>query len=341
MIYTIFFYKKSHNNTYKQIKTNKMAKSINKFSLTQSYSKMSVWGQILILVLFLLIVIMICNSLFKKGNMNKEGFEQQQTFTNKTKVNDIYDPFYADIYDHLVYNKIKDDYEIGQILNSTKPTRESIILDIGSGTGNHVAALAEKGIKATGLDISSSMINRANKKYPGLNFVQGDAMNSNQFQSQSFTHILCLYHTLYYFKDKAHFFGNAMNWLIPGGSLVIHIVDREMFDPILPAANPLIMLTPQRHAPKRITTSKITFDTFKYESDYQLNRETNQAKAIEKFSNKNTGKTFRRHEHPLYIEPESDILNFAQEAGFIVQGEIDLIKVGYEYNKLIILQKPA
>jgi hypothetical protein len=132
-----------------------------------------------------------------------------------------------------------------------------------------------------------------------------------------------------------------MNWLIPGGSLVIHIVDREMFDPILPAANPLIMLTPQRHAPKRITTSKITFDTFKYESDYQLNRETNQAKAIEKFSNKNTGKTFRRHEHPLYIEPESDILNFAQEAGFIVQGEIDLIKVGYEYNKLIILQKPA
>jgi hypothetical protein len=62
---------------------------------------------------------------------------------------------------------------------------------------------------------------------------------------------------------------------------------------------------------------------------------------VEKFSNKNTGKTFRRNEHPLYIEPESDILNFAQEAGFIVQGEIDLIKVGYEYNKLIIFQKPA
>lgn len=303
--------------------------------------KMSAWGRLLCLVLILLIVIVVCNSVFTKDVFTREGFEQQQTFTSKTRVNDIYDPFYADIYEHLVYNKMKDDYEIGQIVNSTNPTNESIILDIGSGTGNHVASLSEKGIKAVGLDISTSMINQANKKHPGLEFVHGDALNPHQFPSHSFTHILCLYHTLYYFKDKAQFFSNAMNWLMPGGNLVVHMVDREMFDPILPAANPLIMLTPQRHAQKRITQSKITFDTFKYESDYQLNHETNNAKFVEKFSNKKTGKTFRRNEHPLYIEPESDIMNFAQEAGFIVKGEIDLIKVGYEYNKLIIFQKPA
>ena len=77
-----------------------------------------------------------------------------------------------------------------------------------------------------------------------------------------------------------------MNWLQGGGYLVVHIVDREMFDPILQAANPLLMLTPQRHSPKRITTSKITFDKFKYFADYQLDQNTNSAKFIEKFSNR-------------------------------------------------------
>ena len=40
------------------------------------------------------------------------------------------------------------------------------------------------------------------------------------------------------------------------------------------------------------------------------------------------------------MESITDILNLAQNAGFIIQGQIDLVKCAYEYQYLFILQKP-
>lgn len=302
------------------------------------YNKLSSWGKVLIFAVIFLIVVAIFNQ-DKKQKNGMEGFEQKDKFTFKTGA-DIYDKFYSTIYDQLVFSNVKDNYEIGQIINKTHPTQESIILDVGCGTGHHVAALEAQHISAIGVDVSTSMIQKAKENYPHYNFVQGDVMNAIQFKGNSFTHILCLYFTLYYFHDKLTFFKNCMHWLMPGGCLVIHVVDREMFDPIIPPANPLLLLTGQRYADKRITTSKVTFDDFIYKSNFELNDQDNQAKFVERFSNRTTGKPFRRNEHILYMQSEADIIALAQEVGFIVQGEIDLIKSGYEYQKLIILVKP-
>ena len=49
---------------------------------------------------------------------------------------------------------------------------------------------------------------------------------------------------------------------MPGGYLVVHIVDRDMFDPILPPANPLNCFLKNTH--QRITTSKIKFNNMEY-----------------------------------------------------------------------------
>lgn len=40
------------------------------------------------------------------------------------------------------------------------------------------------------------------------------------------------------------------------------------------------------------------------------------------------------------MESQKDILVMAQEAGFILEGQIDLIKAQYEYQYLYILVKP-
>lgn len=305
-------------------------------SISIMYKKTSTWGKVLFIVILLLIVV----GIFRSSKSGKEGFEQTDKFMFKTD-GDVYDDFYSDIYDQLVFSNVKDNYEIGQIVNSTKPTQESIILDVGSGTGHHVGLLNKKGFNAIGLDNSHSMIEKAKENYPEYDFVEGDVLNAMQFQPQSFTHILCLYFTLYYIKDKMHFFNNCMNWLMPGGSLVVHIVDRKMFDPILPPANPLLMLTPQRYAKERITSSNVNFDDFKYSANFELDDSKNSAKFIEKFKNKETGKIFRKQEHKMYMESEADILDMVKKAGFIIQGKVDLIKVGYEYQYLFIFQKPA
>jgi len=305
-------------------------------SITNLYNKSSNWGKILFFVLLLLLVV----AIFKPLQIQKkEGFEQQDSFLLKTN-DELYDNFYAEIYDELVFNNIKDDYEVGEIINKTSVTSQSIILDIGSGTGHHVAKLNEQGFaNVSGVDKSKNMVNKAKSNFPSYKFLLGDVTNSNLFKPSSFTHILCLYFTIYYMQDKNVFFQNCMNWLMPGGYLVLHLVERDNFDPILPPGNPFLLVSPQRYAKERITSTKLIFNDMEYVSNFSLDKNSNKATFEEKFKNADTGKV-RKNEHTLYMEPDSDILTMAQNVGFIVQGKIDLISIAYEYQYLYILIKP-
>ena len=76
-----------------------------------------------------------------------------------------------------------------------------------------------------------------------------------------------------------------------------------------------------------------------YVSNFDYQPDQNMAFFREKFVNKETG-VVRKNEHHLYMETEDAILTMAQNAGFIVQGKIDLIKCHYEYQYLYILVKP-
>ena len=270
---------------------------------------------------------------------NIEGFEQQIGDFILKENDQLYDDFYADTYDHLVYSQAKDVYEIGQIVTNTKPTKDSILLDVGSGTGHHVNLLSTQGFNVTGVDISPAMIKKSKENYPTNNFILGDVIKPDQFKPGSYTHILCLYFSIYYFKDKLQFFKNCMSWLKPGGYLVVHVVNREHFDPILPPGNPLLLVSPQRYAKERITKTKVMFNNMEYVANFNLDVNKNIAHFDEKFTEKNTGKV-RKNKHVLYMEPDKDILTKAQSAGFIYQGQIDLIRSGYEYQFLYIFVKP-
>jgi len=306
-------------------------------SITKIYSKISNFGKILLFIALLLIIVVFFKSV-ELPSFNKEGFQSQEKFLFKTG-EDVYDDFYANIYDYLVFNTIKDAYEIGEIVNQTSPNEASVILDVGCGTGHHVGMVNDKNLKVVGIDISKSMIEEAKKNYPGLNFKVGNVLDSSQFNNNMFTHILCLYFTIYYFPDKRQFFDNCMDWLMPGGYLIIHLVNRDKFDPILPPGNPLYIVSPQKYAKERITTTKITFNDFIYNSDFKLNKEANIATFDEKFKF-NDGKV-RKQEQKLYMEDEQDILTIAQQCGFILQGKIDLVQCAYENQYLYILVKPS
>jgi SAM-dependent methyltransferase len=304
--------------------------------LPKTYDDFTFWGKILLFA-SLLIISMI---LLKRFNIKRvEGFEQQDKFLFKSGP-DIYDDFYADIYDYLVFNSQKDQYEIGEIVNKTTPTSESKILDVGSGTGHHVFELNASGFDTIGIDISPSMVKKAKEDFPQYTFEVGDALNSGQFGPSTFTHITCMYFTIYYLKDKHLFFQNCMKWLKPGGYLILHLVDRDNFDPILPPGNPLLYVSPQKYAEKRITTTKVKFDNFAYSANFQLDESNNIAKFEEKFKNDNDGKV-RKQEHIMYMPPLESIVTQAQEVGFILDSQVDMVQCQYEYQYIYIFVKPS
>jgi SAM-dependent methyltransferase len=312
----------------------KISNSIKQMTIV--FNKLSNCGKILLVVALLLVVIVI----FKGIELPKitEGFEQNDKFLFK-EGNNIYDDFYTDVYDYLVFNNLKNDYEVGTIVNKTSPNSKSVILDVGSGTGHHVAGIAGNNLDVIGIDISESMVKKAKENYPDYKFKVGDVLNGYEFKSSSFTHIMCMYFTIYYLNDKVKFFNNCMDWLMPGGYLIVHLVDEHKFDPIIPPGNPLYIVSPQKYAKERITTAKVTFDKFVYTSKFDFD----EAKSIGKFNEKfkfNDGNV-RKNEHTLYMDSIDNIINKAKDAGFLVQGKIDLVKCAYENQYLYIFIKPS
>ena len=303
-------------------------------SLTKFYIKLSNFGKVLFFTAALLIMVVF----FKALKPVQEGMTTSDKFLFKQGTA-VYDDFYAGIYDYLVFSGLKNDFEVGQIINSSAPTEASIIADIGCGTGHQTSVLSSKGLNVIGIDISPSMINQAKQNFPDLNFRVGDAVDNALFKMNSLTHIVCLYFTIYYFKDKRHFFDNCMDWLMPGGTLIVHIVDRESFDPILPPGNPLYIVSPQKYAKERITNTKIVFNDFEYVANFNLDKGSDVATFEEKFKF-NDGKV-RKQQQTLYMEDASVIVNSAQECGFILQGKIDMIKCAYEHQYLYIFTKPS
>ena len=273
-------------------------------------------------------------------NYNKplyEGLNESKEFITKTN-NNIYDDFYVSIYDDLVFSKNKNDYEITEIINKTAPNKNSKFLDIGSGTGHHVSSIDAHGYNVVGVDKSDAMIKKSQQTYPKLNFKREDVLNSMAFTPNSFTHITCLYFTIYYIKEKQMFFNNCMNWLMPGGYLLLHLVDRDNFDPILPAGDPFIIVSPQKYASKRITNTTVNFNNMNYKSNFEFKPEKNESilKETIKFKNGNV----RQHEHKLYMPTQKEILTMAKDLGFKLTGKIDLLNIHYQHQYIYVLQKP-
>jgi SAM-dependent methyltransferase len=312
----------------------KMQTAIN--SLGMAYNKTSLWCKVLIFVSLLLLLILAFKGLNR--NAGREGFEQRDQFLIKTG-SEIYDKFYADIYDYLVFNNLKNDYEVGEIINKASPSSQSRILDVGCGTGHHVSSFASKGMDILGIDISPSMIDKAKENFPDYKFKVADALNSSEFDPDYFTHIICMYFTIYYFKDKKLFFDNCFKWLMPGGYLIVHLVDRDRFDPILPPGNPLMYVSPQRYAKERITSTKVKFTDFSYTADFKFDDNNNITKFVEKLKNDSDGKV-RKNEHILYMPDVQEIIDEAQACGFIIESKIDLLQCQYEYQYLYVLIKP-
>jgi len=298
-------------------------------------------------ILVVILAILITNYIYMKWAMTvvrKSTLDNIEAFANPEGPDGdvvvlgneyLYDEFYSKIYDQIIEGSIRQEFEVGLTLSWAKgfrPDEKTIeVLDIGCGTGGDLSHFKKAGVgKAVGLDASDSMVTAARAHYPKGDYRVGEAEQIGLFAAGEFNLVTMFYFTYYYLRDRDQVFRNIFQWLQPGGCLVIHLVNREKFDPILEAASPFVAFSVQKYSKERVTRSKVSFDKFEYEADFTLDGDT--AEFREEFKFKDGKK--RRQIHRLRMPKMEAVVSEAEASGFVFKQFLDLTSIGYEYQYL-------
>lgn len=260
-----------------------------------------------------------------------EGFQQKEPFTVARDANS-YDEFYAEIYDRLYKTEKRADSDALKIIESTQPDKKtSVFLDVGCGTGCLVDALKRRGYNAVGVDQSQAMIEVGKERRPktcnksaedGQSAIRSaDATDPMLFDRGVFSHILCMDRTIYELQDKVAFFRNCKHWLLPGGYLIVHLVEPDKYNVIVPLGQPSGLGPVQKPDGTRVTDTAIDFVDFKYKSSYDFSGlKDGVVKQIETFTD-TASNNVRQNERTMYMTASSPILEDARYCGFLLQGE--------------------
>ena len=270
------------------------------------------------------------------------GSQQEHTFLNNEQ---LYDDFYASVYDLLVQSSKRNQAEVAYLMKHwAKPAR---ILDAGCGTGVLALAFAKEGAtKVVGIDQSKAMINQALKvnmpkstltdeQKAVVTFRVDNLLNPNAAKPAEFDAACVMYFTVYQVADLDGLLRNLSVWVRPGGHLCLQVVNKYKFDPLLDAASPFVFSL-QKYTKERITKSKVNFDKFDYEANFALEEENPSSATFNETFRFKDGKAARRQRHTFNMYDTPVIIKKAKTAGWIYHGFVDQTKMGFEYSYLLL-----
>jgi SAM-dependent methyltransferase len=299
---------------------------------------------IILAILYVLILLRKCLlPIFVSESFSQHGGNSDNIKFEIKRNDGIYDHFYANVYDQIYEPKLISETIAEFIITFSQANpAKSVMLDVGSGTGEQMAYIHNRGFTILGVDKSQDMVDHATTQYPELQIKVGDVETPMLYDKNTFSHILCtggIQNPLYSLKDKRTFFRNCYAWLISNGYLILHLVDREKFDPIPPAGKSEVLKNPQTIASERITDTEISFVDFQYKSSYDFTM-IDSILLTETFVD-NATKSVRKNEQVRYIEDVETILSIARNCGFIVHGQTSLLEHGDENQYIYLLERPS
>jgi SAM-dependent methyltransferase len=131
------------------------------------------------------------------------------------------------------------------------------VLDVGCGTGSHLARLRELGIAGTGIDLNPSMVEYARARHPDLSFAVGD-MRELKY-ANAFDAVICLCTTFSYNttnEQMVETLGGFRDALRGGGLLVVDLLNAMGFLQRRPV-EPTIEATYERFGVRSVTENRI------------------------------------------------------------------------------------
>ena len=294
-------------------------------------------SNILIILAVIMVLILGYTYLVAPEHPQLEGFTQSQPYEFK-KGNDVYDEFYVDVYDNLFCNDIRSENEIFHLIDTTGASvNKSNILDLGAGTGYLVNKLNQRGYKAYGIDKNTAMQKFNDENHENTIIKQGDFLEPMAFDKGIFSHVLCTNFTLYEVKDKTKLFVNAHSWLKHNGYFMVHVIDPEQFDTVIPLAKPTLLMNPQKHSNKKLKKTHINFNGFNYDAEYII--EAAHMFLKERFQD-NVNKNVRENEHTYYLETPDTIEKLAKSVGSHLHSKAKMTNInGDKHQYLYIFEK--
>ena len=287
----------------------------------------------------------------------QEGFEDSlekpedhSLYTWIDQPQNIYDDFYVGIYDELLGQTSRTMAKVElciDIWKSKEPISTWTVLDAGCGTGVAACYFAKKGAgNVIAMDYSTSMItygqketskklDLTDKEKASIRWRQESLINPSACSAAEATHIIVFYFTFYYMKNQEEFLRHLNFWSKPGGKLVLEVVNKYKFDPILEAASPFVGFSLQKYSKERVRKSKVNFDKFDYDAEFMLTGDKGEFYETFRFKSKQV----RRQKH-IFVMPEiKKIVKMAETAGWNYKGYQDLNPLGFEYGYLLFLEK--
>ncbi|PYK30785.1 MAG: hypothetical protein DME57_05890 [Verrucomicrobia bacterium] len=147
-------------------------------------------------------------------------------------------------FEHAGWERVADKYDstwasstrqfIPPLLDAAEVSPQMSILDVGCGPGYVSAAAAERGATPVGLDFSAEMIAIAQKKFPGIEFGQGDAQHL-PFADATFDRVVANF-ALLHLSSPERAMSEAGRVLKAGGrSIRVHHLGQNFGEPICQA----------------------------------------------------------------------------------------------------------
>ena len=285
------------------------------------------------------------------GSAATSGTDSTNLYTWMTDPQLIYDEFYAGVYDQLCAQTPRTHAKCALLTNLWKKTdgdpKTWSVLDAGCGTGNATLALSKIGCgRVIGMDYAPAMLRYAEQtnlpaaklteqQQQSIRWRQDSLINPSAAAAGEFSHIVCFYFTFYYLQDQEQFFRHMNLWTKPGGKLCVEVVNKHKFDPILESASPFLGFSIQKYSKERIQKSKVAFDKFDYEAEFQLTNP--RAEFYETFRFKNNH--VRRQKHIFMMPNIEKIVAMGKTAGWKYIGYQDLNPLGFEYGYLLMFEK--
>jgi len=288
------------------------------------------------------------------GQGGVEGFESMAKATEQKWIEspDLFDDFYAKVYDQLAQGSARLQAEAGLALHAFQrggtELKDMRILDAGCGTAIVTSALAKMNVgKIIAVDQSSAMIKRAKTttldqstltegQKEAIDFRITDLLNPSALSPGEVTNAICFYFVIYYIRDHEAFFRNMYVWTAPGGMMAIEVVNKYKFDPMLDSSAPWMGFSLQKYSKERVTKSKVTFDKFEYEGKFDLMDPVAEFRETFRFKDG----TVRRQKHLFVMPAIEEIVKAAKNVGWIYDSHVDLTAIGFEYAYLLLFKHP-